>query len=69
MNHAITVGGLLLTLGLIVGLATAAIGALMVFAGGMSDAPAEGSDASRKGCFIGLLGLALFGASIWGMLS
>lgn len=59
MNHAITIGGLILALGMIVGLLTAAFGALMLFAGGMSDAPSEGDAAGRQGCIVFLLGAAL----------
>lgn len=69
MNHSITVGGLLLTLGLIAGLLTVCIGALATFAGGMSDDPTAGADASRTGCFIFIAGALLFGASLWGLLS
>lgn len=59
MNHAITVGGLLLTLGIIGGLIGSAFGALMVFAGGMSDNPSAGNDAAGTGCLVLLGGLAM----------
>lgn len=59
MNHAITIGGLLLTVGVIAGLAAAAIGLLMIFAGGMSDAPAAGDEASKQGCIVALIGVVL----------
>jgi hypothetical protein len=68
MNHAITVGGLLLSLGGLVGFLIAGFGALATFAGGMSDDVSAGEDASRQGCFFLALGLVLMGASIWGLL-
>lgn len=69
MDHTITVGGILLSLAVLVGLAMAAIGGLMAFAGGMSDAPAEGAAASKQGCFVFCLGCALVVGGIWGLLS
>lgn len=60
MNHAITVGGLLLTVGIMVGFFACAIGLLMAFAGGMSDAPAEGDATSKQGCIVFVCGLVLF---------
>lgn len=64
MNHAITVGGLLLSVGIIAGLIAAAVGVLMAFAGGMSDSPAEGEAASKRGCIVLAIGLALVGGCI-----
>ncbi len=69
MNHAITLGGLLLFLACVGGFVAAAFGALMTFAGGMSDAPAQGSAASSGGCLTAVIGAAVFGASLWGLLS
>jgi hypothetical protein len=69
MNHSITLGGLLLTLMLVGGLGMAGIGLLMIFAGGMSDAPEAGADASRQGCLVALVGLVLSGLALWGLLS
>jgi hypothetical protein len=45
---------------LIVGLAVAGIGALMIFAGGMSDDPAGGDKATSQGCIVLVVGLAAF---------
>jgi hypothetical protein len=59
MNHAITISGLLLSLGVLIGLAATGLGVLMVFAGGMSDAPAEGDGASSIGCAVAGGGVAL----------
>lgn len=69
MNHAITVGGLLLSLSILVGLVMVFIGALVIFAGGMSDAPTEGAAASKQGCFVFCLGAAFIVGGIWGLLS
>lgn len=69
MSHTITVGGLLLVLAIIVGLAFSAVGALMIFAGGMSDAPAAGDSASRQGCFVSAIGVVLLVGGAWGLLS
>jgi len=68
MDHAITIGGLLLTLGLIGGFVALAFGALAVFAGGMSDAPSAGNDATNLGCAFLIAGALLFGGCLWGLL-
>lgn len=59
MNHAITVGGLLATVAIFAGIVLCAIGALAVFAGGMSDAPSEGDSTSKTGCTLGVVGIVL----------
>jgi hypothetical protein len=64
MNHAITVGGLLLAVGALIGLAIAAFGVLEIFAGGMSDAPAEGDAAGKNGCVLLICGALIFVACI-----
>jgi hypothetical protein len=69
MNHTITIGGLFLTLCVIAGLGISAIGALMLFAGGMSDNPSAGADAGKQGCFTLAIGVALFVGGVWGLLS
>lgn len=46
MNHAITIGGLLLSIGCFGGVAAAGIGLLMVMAAGMSDAGDDGTGSS-----------------------
>jgi hypothetical protein len=68
MNHAITVGALLLALGLIAGLILCALGCLAVFAGGMSDNPKAGDDAGRTGCILFVAGAVVFGGSLFGLL-
>jgi hypothetical protein len=69
MNHAITLGGLLLFLAAAGGLVAIALGALTFFAGSMSDSPAAGDAAGKQGCIILLVGLAVFVGSLWGLLS
>lgn len=59
MNHAITVADLFHVLGAFIGLGLAGFGLLIIFAGGMSDAPDAGRQAGRTGCIIGLVGIAL----------
>lgn len=66
MHHTVTFATLLLAIGVAVGLAIAAIGALEYFAGGMSDNPELGAEAGRRGCFFAVLGLIIAGASIYG---
>lgn len=68
MNHAITLGGLLSTLLALGGLATLGFGGLMVFAGGMSDAPEAGESASSQGCVVFVIGALMLGVGLWGML-
>ena len=65
MNHAVTVGGILAVLMGLAGLLCLGFGALAVFAGGMSDAPQAGDDASRTGCIVLGIGAALIALSIW----
>jgi hypothetical protein len=67
MNHAITIGGLLLSVCVFVGIVMAAVGALMVFAGGMSDAPASGEEFSGQGCRIVIVGIAIIGGGLWAL--
>lgn len=65
MNHAITVGGLLLTLGAGAGALIACFGILDAFACGMSDAPSDNS--STSGCFIFGAGVVLLIGCIIGL--
>lgn len=67
MDHAITLGGLLLFLAVIGGLVAAVFGTLMMFAGGMSDAGDDGT--SGKGCVIAIIGAIIFGAALFGLLT
>lgn len=66
MNHAITVGGLLLALGVLVGLIVSALGLLTIFAAGMSDAGDDGTGA--VGCAVLVAGAALLAGSLWALL-
>jgi hypothetical protein len=66
MHHAITVGGLLLSVGVIVGLIAAGLGLLMVFAAGMSDAGDDGTGGT--GCAVLAGGVILTGLCIAGFL-
>ncbi len=50
--HALIAGAILLA-----GIALACLGALETLAGGMSDAPAAGSDMTKRGCTVTLVGL------------
>jgi hypothetical protein len=66
MNHAITIGDLLLCFGALIGVVCAAIGILMFAAGGMSDAPELGDAAAKQGCVTALVGLTvLVGCMLW----
>ena len=56
MNHAITIGGLLGTVGLMAGLGAIGFGLLWMFAEGMSDAP---SDNGKGGCITMAAGAVL----------
>jgi hypothetical protein len=67
MNTTITIGGLLCALGIIAGIGLTGIGALAIFAGGMSDSPQAGADASKQGCIIAGVGLVLLVGSIVGL--
>lgn len=59
MNHSITIGGLLLGIGVVIGLGTLAFGFLRFIAGGMSDAPQLGDDEGKKGCATAIVGLVI----------
>jgi hypothetical protein len=59
MNHAITIGELLRFIGGGVGILLLLVGALALFAGGMSDAPEAGDESSKTGCIIGAAGIVL----------
>jgi hypothetical protein len=65
MHHAVTWGSLFGVGFTIGGLAMVAIGAIAIFAGGMSDAPAAGADVTKQGCIIGFVGVALSTLGIW----
>jgi hypothetical protein len=67
MNHTITIGGLLLSLSALTGLLMAAVGGLMVFAGGTSDAPSEGERVGGQGCAFALLGCAILIGAVVGL--
>lgn len=69
MNHAITIGGALGFVAILVGIGAIALGLLAFFAGGMSDAPAEGDEAGKWGCIVMAGGAVLFGLGLWGVLS
>lgn len=66
MNHAVTLGEILVVIGCIVGLLAAALGALMFMAGGMSDSPSAGDRAGKQGCIVAIVGIILLCASIYG---
>jgi hypothetical protein len=63
MNHTVTIGGVLLILGMVAGLGMVAIGAMVTIAEGMSDAPSSGSG----GCITAAAGLALLVGCILGL--
>lgn len=65
MNHTITVGGLLLAVGVMGGLLAALFGALMFFAAGMSDAGDDGT--GGKGCALFAGGLVVCIGCILGL--
>lgn len=65
MHNAITWAQLLGAGFIVAGLAALGIGVLAVFAGGMSDAPADGASASSAGCLIALGGFGLTALGIW----
>jgi hypothetical protein len=65
VNHAITIGGLLLSIGAVGGLACIGIGALMLFAGGMSDAGDDGT--ATSGCAIAVAGVCVAAFCIAGL--
>jgi hypothetical protein len=65
MNHAVTIGGLLLTLGAAAGLLAAGIGVIMFFAGAMSDDPYAADSTGKTGCVIFVIGaVALIGCIV-----
>ena len=57
MNHAITIGGLLLTVGAFIGLLMAGFGGIIILANGMSDNTSDNS--SGAGCVPLIAGIAL----------
>lgn len=65
MNNAITWGSLFGVGFIVAGVIGIGVGALAIFAGGMSDAPEAGNAASRTGCFIVAAGFALVALGIW----
>lgn len=64
MGHTITIGGLLLSLGIIGGLLAIAFGLLDAFANGMADAA---GDNGKSGCIIFAVGLVVLVGSILGL--
>ena len=69
MNHAITVGGLLLGLAAFVGFVLLAIGVVKWAASSMSAAPSEFGDMARDGCISAVIGAVFFIGGVWGLLS
>jgi hypothetical protein len=65
MNHAITLGGLLSGLCILAGLGCAGIGALTIYASGMSDAADDGT--TGTGCMVILAGAVLLIGGIMGL--
>jgi hypothetical protein len=65
MNHAITIGGLLLSVGALIGIGMFLFGGLMFFAAGMSDADDDGT--AKQGCIVFALGAALTIGCLIGM--
>jgi len=63
MNHAITLGGLLLFLACVGGFIAAAFGVLMTFHDG-----SEMGAPSRQGCIVAVIGAVVFGAALFGLL-
>ena len=61
----ITWFALLKALGVIAGVLIFAIGALMAFAGGMSDNPEAGDAAGKQGCTTAIVGLIVLLAAIF----
>lgn len=64
MNHAITIGELLLSLGVLIGLGVTAFGLLSAFANMMADAA---GDNGKEGCQVMLGGVALLIGCILGL--
>lgn len=67
MNHAITIGGLLLGIGAFVGFGCAALGVLMMFAAGMSDATDDGT--GKSGCICLVCGILVAAACLLALFS
>lgn len=65
MHDAITWGSLFGAGFILAGLVCIAGGALAIFAGGMSDAPAARNSATSAGCAIGVGGVALLALGGW----
>jgi hypothetical protein len=65
MNHAITIGGLLLGLGAVGGVLAACLGGLMVMAAGMSDAGDDGTGGA--GCAVLIAGAIIAALCIAGL--
>jgi hypothetical protein len=66
MNHAITLGGLLLSIGVLGGILMVCFGLLSSFGNMMADAAGDGG---KSGCIITAIGLVLLGGSVIGLLS
>lgn len=66
MNHTITIGGLLASIGMVAGALIAAMGLISLMAAGMSDAPSD--NAGKGGCITFIAGLALAAASLAALL-
>ncbi len=66
MNHAITFWQLLFGIVMLIGLASVALGALELFAAGMSDNPSAGDDAGRRGCLTALVGVVMVLVALYG---
>ena len=66
MSHAITIGGLLLSIGALVGLLAVGFGVLSLFANMMADAQV---DNGKSGCIITAVGLVLLIACIVGLVA
>lgn len=65
MNHAVTIGGLLLALLAFGGFCAALLGLLILMAGASSDAPGQGDAAVRRGCLTMFAGLIVFIVALW----
>jgi hypothetical protein len=65
MQHAITWGSLFGVGFTVAGIVLGGVGALAIFAGGMSDAPAEGESTASMGCLFGAGGVVLAAIGVW----